>query len=180
MQAAGPEGLCTLTGKTSLLGGECTSFQVETNSVDETISLGESLGQSFVGGLQIGLIGPLGAGKTHLVKGMALGNARDDAPSVTSPTFTLLHEYAGRLRLYHADLYRLADPGELTALGYEEWCTDDSVVVIEWADRFRSTLGDDVLWVELRPTGETRRSVIFEAKGKAAKGCLDRLQSVLR
>ncbi len=147
------------------------------------MSLGESLGRSLVGGLQIGLIGPLGAGKTHLVKGMALGNATGDrgAPGpVTSPTFTLLHEYAGRLRLYHADLYRLKDPGELLALGYEEWCAGDSVVVIEWADRFRSTLGDDVLWVELRPIGEARRSVLFEAKGKPARDCLDGLQAALR
>lgn len=173
MQAARPERLRSLST-------DGTSYRVDTNSVDETISLGESLGQSFVGGLQIGLIGPLGAGKTHLVKGMALGNAMGDAPTVTSPTFTLLHEYAGRLRLYHADLYRLTDPGELLALGYEEWCTGDSVVVIEWADRFRSTLGDDVLWVELRPTGEARRSVIFDAKGKSARDCLDRLQAVLR
>ena len=176
MQAARPEGLRTLSG-------ERTSFEVHMRSVDETISLGESLGRSFVGGLQIGLIGPLGAGKTHLVKGMAAGNARGDrgAPGpVTSPTFTLLHEYAGRLRLYHADLYRLTDPGELIALGYDEWCTGDSVVIIEWADRFRSTLGDDVLWVELRPTGEARRSVIFEAQGEPARDCLDRLRAALR
>ncbi|MCH7871442.1 MAG: tRNA (adenosine(37)-N6)-threonylcarbamoyltransferase complex ATPase subunit type 1 TsaE [Planctomycetes bacterium] len=91
-----------------------------------------------------------------------------------------MHEYAGRLRLYHADLYRLMDPRELIALGYEEWCDDDSVVVIEWADRFRSTLGDDVLWVELRPTGEASRSVIFEAQGEPARDCLDRLRAALR
>lgn len=157
-----------------------TSFQVDTHSVDETISLGESLGRSFVGGLQIGLVGPLGAGKTHLVKGMALGNATGAAAAVTSPTFTLLHEYPGRLRLYHADLYRLSDPGELIALGYDEWCTGDSVVVIEWADRFRSTLGDDVLWVELRSAGESHRSVIFDAYGEPATDCLGKLQTALR
>ena len=173
MQAARPEGLRSLSN-------DGTSFQVDTHSVDETISLGESLGRSFVGGLQIGLVGPLGVGKTHLVKGMAAGNATGDVPPVTSPTFTLLHEYAGRLRLYHADLYRLTDPRELIALGHEEWCDDDSVVVIEWADRFRSALGDDVLWVELRPTGEARRSVIFEAEGKPARDCLDGLQAALR
>ena len=165
------------------MSGERTSFEVHMRSVDETISLGESLGRSFVGGLQIGLVGPLGAGKTHLVKGMAAGNTTGDPgarASVTSPTFTLLHEYAGRLRLYHADLYRLTDPGELIALGYDEWCTGDSVVVIEWADRFRSTLGDDVLWVELRRTGEASRSVIFEAQGEPARDCLDRLRAAFR
>ena len=165
------------------MSNEDALFQLQTDSVDETISLGEALGRSFVGGLQIGLAGPLGAGKTHFVKGMAAGNAMGDpaAPGpVTSPTFTLLHEYPGRLRLYHADLYRLETPSELMALGYDEWCTGDSVVVIEWADRFRSTLGDEILWVELRPTGETRRSVSFEAGGTAAADCLDRLRAAIR
>ena len=173
MQAARPKGLHTLNPSE-------TTFQVKSGSVDETISLGESLARSFVGGLQIGLIGPLGAGKTHLVKGMAAGNATEGMPAVTSPTFTLLNEYAGRLRLHHADFYRLKDAAELIALGYDEWCADDSVVVIEWADRFRSTLGDDVLWIELRPTGESHRSVAFKASGEPATSCLSKLQAALR
>ena len=162
------------------MSGDGTSFQFTTNSVDQTMALGESLGRAFVGGLQIGLTGPLGAGKTHLVKGMAVGNAYDEVPLVTSPTFTLVHEYAGRLRLHHADLYRLTNSNELIALGYEEWCADDSVVVIEWADRFRSALDDEFLWIELRPTGEASRCVSFDAKGEAAIDCLGKLRAALR
>ena len=162
------------------MSGAALTLQVDTNSVAETLALGASLGKSFVGELQIGLVGALGAGKTHLVKGMARGNATADAPPVTSPTFTLVHEYAGRLRLFHADLYRLNRPEELVALGYDEWLDANSVVVIEWADRFRSVLGDDVLWVELKATQENGRSFCFEAAGETAGACLDRLRTALR
>ena len=160
--------------------GQPIHFKRETNSVEATISLGESLGRVLVGGLQIGLVGALGAGKTQLAKGIAPGNAVDGDPSVTSPTFTLVHEYAGQLRLIHADLYRLESPSALVALGYEEWIDNGSVVVIEWADRARSILGDDILWIELQVDGETRRSVQFDAFGEAAVACLNRLQAELR
>lgn len=156
------------------------TFEVGTNSVEETLALGAALGRAFVGELQIGLIGSLGAGKTHLVKGMAQGNAKSESPSVTSPTFTLVHEYTGRMRLFHADLYRLQRPEELVALGYDEWLDANSVVVIEWADRFRDVLGDDVLWIELNSTGTNLRTFRFEACGEAAETCLNRLRAALR
>ena len=78
-----------------------------TTSPDETQALGQALGRVMAGGITIGLAGPLGAGKTQLVKGIAVGNALKDARQVTSPTFTLVHEYPGRLTLYHLDAYRL-------------------------------------------------------------------------
>ncbi len=138
----------------------------ETDSVEATVALGESLGRSLGGGLTIGLAGPLGAGKTQLVKGMAVGNAVDDVRKVTSPTFTLVHEYPGRLRLYHVDAYRLRDPGEFAALGFEEWMRPDAAVVVEWADRVRSAMPDEGLWVELDVTGVTTRRT-----GNVFHGC---------
>lgn len=148
----------------------------DTNSVGETLRLGEALGRSLQGGLIVGLVGPLGAGKTQLVKGMAVGNALDDSRKVTSPTFTLVHEYPGRLDLYHVDAYRLRSPQEFAALGFEEWVRPDAAIVIEWADHVRSVIPDDGLWVELAVTGATTRRVTFTPTGELALTTLDRLR----
>lgn len=144
----------------------------DTTSADATIALGEALGRSLVGGLTIGLVGPLGAGKTQLVKGIASGNAVGDARRVTSPTFTLIHEYPGRLNLYHVDVYRLRNPAELLALGFDELATPGAVVVVEWADRVRVVMPDEALWVTLTVTGDTCRRLSFVAAGEAATRCL--------
>jgi len=123
--------------------------------------------------MAVGLVGHLGAGKTVLVQGMAEGNAPGAAVEVTSPTFTLVHEHPGRLLLYHLDAYRLRQVEELLALGFDELFSADSAVVVEWADRIRPALPEDVLWVELRATGETGRALSFEACGSRAQRCLD-------
>jgi len=147
----------------------------ETGSAEETLRLGESLGRSLVGGVVVGLVGPLGAGKTQFVKGVAVGNGGADARQVTSPTYTLIHEYSGRLALYHVDAYRLKGPTELVALGFDELIAPDSAVIVEWADRVELALPEDRLWVELSPLGETRRRLVFRAIGGAARKCLDAL-----
>ncbi len=149
---------------------------LDTNSVDETILLGEALGRSLQGGLIVGLIGPLGAGKTQLVKGMAVGNAVGGPRKVTSPTFTLVHEYPGRLHLYHVDAYRLRSPQEFASLGFEEWVRLDAAIVIEWAEHVRSVIPDDGLWVELVVTGATARRFTFTPAGELALTTLDRLR----
>jgi len=140
--------------------------------VEATIALGEAIGCSLVGGLTIGLVGPLGAGKTQLVKGIAKGNAVDDARRVTSPTFTLIHEYAGRLSLFHVDVYRLRNSAELLALGFDELADPGAVVVVEWADRVRGAMPDEALWITLTITGDTHRRISLLAAGDAATRCL--------
>jgi tRNA threonylcarbamoyladenosine biosynthesis protein TsaE len=152
----------------------------ETTSADETFALGEVIGRSLVGGLVVGLCGSLGAGKTHLVKGIAAGNAVDDIRGVTSPTFTLIHEYPGRLTLYHVDVYRLGGPHELVALGFDELLRPDTVVVVEWADRVRPVIPPGRLWVEFEITGDEMRSLAFTAAGKMAGRVLDGLRAAYR
>ena len=152
----------------------------QTTSTEATLALGDALGRSLIGGLTIGLVGPLGSGKTQLVKGIAAGNAIDDVRKVTSPTFTLVHEYPGRLALFHVDAYRLSGARELEALGFEEFSRADSTVVIEWADRVRSVVPDDALWIDLAPTGETSRTLTFRATGDVAVRCLEALQAAQR
>jgi tRNA threonylcarbamoyladenosine biosynthesis protein TsaE len=119
------------------------------------------------------MVGPLGAGKTHLVKGIAAGNGTVDPRKITSPTFTLIHEYPGRLRLYHVDAYRLRGPSELIALGFDELVASDSVVAVEWADRVRAAMPTDTLWIEIIPIEETTRNLRLHASGPLAKLCLD-------
>ncbi len=133
-----------------------------------------------MGGLTVALAGPLGAGKTQLVKGIASGNAVGDVRRVTSPTFTLVHEYPGRLRLHHVDVYRLRGSRELLAIGFEELVDPDAIVVVEWADRVRSVIPEEALWVTLTVTGATSRSVAFAATGKAATRCLEALREAYR
>jgi tRNA threonylcarbamoyladenosine biosynthesis protein TsaE len=105
-----------------------------TASEADTIELGERLGQEIGRGVVL-LIGNLGAGKTTLAKGMAQGLGAAEAEEVSSPTFTLIHEYGGG-RVYHIDLYRLDEARQVERLGLEELFERDSLVLIEWGERF--------------------------------------------
>lgn len=154
---------------------------VRTQSPEETLALGTTIGESLVGGMVIGLCGPLGAGKTQLVKGIALGNAVADVRQVTSPTFTLLQEYSGRLTLFHLDAYRLPSPAALAALGFDELIRPDSVVLVEWADRALPVLPTRRLMIRISPVGETERAFEFTPSGEREatwlEGLLLRLKS---
>lgn len=127
-----------------------------TSSEEETTAIGERLGSTLRAGDVLLLYGDLGAGKTAFTRGLArgLGAAADE---VTSPTFTLVQEYRGRLTLFHVDLYRLEER-EVDDLGLEELILGDGVVAIEWAERWRGR-PDDVIEVRFEHAGEDRRRV---------------------
>ena len=130
---------------------------LETSSEPETSAAGESLGRTLRAGDVVLLYGDLGAGKTAFVRGLArgLGANPDD---VSSPTFTLVQEYAGpTLTLFHVDLYRL-EPAEIDDLGLEDLVSGKGVVAIEWADRW-SGRPDDVTEVRIEEAGEDRRRI---------------------
>jgi len=128
-------------------------------SVDQTISLGRDLAARLKRGDCVALIGPLGAGKTILARGIALGMGLEDERLVSSPTFVLVQEYPARLPVYHVDLYRLADPAvEFASLGIEEMLAD-GVVVIEWAERAGDALPSPRWEVVIAPAGETIRDL---------------------
>lgn len=130
--------------------------EILSSSEEETSAVGERLSASLRAGDVILLYGELGAGKTAFVRGLArgLGASEDD---VSSPTFTLIQEYAGRLTLYHVDLYRL-EPQEIPDLGLEELVLGDGVVAIEWADRWPGR-PDDVVEVTIEHAGDDARSI---------------------
>jgi|SRR5438270_3185562 len=108
-----------------------------TNSPEETIALGRELASSLAPPKIVVLHGDLGAGKTTLVKGIAEGFQAASHDDVTSPTFTLIHEYRGSVvTLYHIDLYRIDTQRELETLGLDDLMTDNSVLLIEWGEKF--------------------------------------------
>jgi tRNA threonylcarbamoyladenosine biosynthesis protein TsaE len=113
---------------------------VTTNSPQQTIQFGEKIAKSLKGGEVIALTGPLGSGKTHFVKGIAVGLEADSSEPVNSPTFVLVNEYFGRLEMYHIDAYRIESSKEFEMLGFDELCHQKSVVLIEWADKFPQIL----------------------------------------
>ena len=141
-------------------------IEVTSNSVEETISLGEKIGSQLKGGEVIALIGPLGSGKTRLIKGIAAGAGAEDAQRVTSPTFVIMNEYAasdGRLVIYHIDAYRLESAKQLEMIGFDELCSPSSVVLIEWADKVATILKNiNCIRIQMSHSGITARKIQFE------------------
>jgi len=123
----------------------------------------------------IALAGELGTGKTTLVRGIARGIGLEEG-EVASPSFTLVNEYEGPLRLFHVDLYRLADEKELIGIDYEEYLQADGVVVIEWADRIPQAIPADALWITLRYLGTKRREMVLRSQGDRYKMMIEELQ----
>jgi tRNA threonylcarbamoyladenosine biosynthesis protein TsaE len=109
--------------------------QIVTNSPEETRDLGRRIGSLLKPGHAIFLTGELGSGKTAFVQGLALGLGVPESYYVTSPTYTIINEYPGRVPLYHMDLYRLGDESEIFDLGIEEMMDGKGVIVVEWPDR---------------------------------------------
>ena len=122
------------------------SLLVETHSPEQTRSLGLVLGQRAGPGDVFLLSGPLGAGKTCLTQGIALGLGVEGY--VRSPTFVLMTRHVGRLTLHHIDLYRIGSPEEAWDLGLDEQLYGTGVCVIEWAERAEELLPEDALWLE--------------------------------
>ncbi len=138
-------------------------FNTISDSPEETIELGRKLGSQLKGGEVIGICGPLGSGKTHLIKGIAAGAGAKDHRHIYSPTFVIVNEYAGRLDIFHVDAYRLNSIAEFEMLGFDDFCYPRSVVLIEWADKIESALGAiDYIWIELFHAGETKRKIHIE------------------
>lgn len=145
-------------------------------SVAETERLGRRIGRSLRGGEAVALYGDLGTGKTALVRGMAAGLGASPR-AVSSPTFVLIHEYHGRLRLAHADLYRLDSVADLPHIGLTDYDDGDTVTAIEWADKAGAQLPADRLEVHLQHHSPEVREIGFIARGSQARGFLARLRA---
>jgi tRNA threonylcarbamoyladenosine biosynthesis protein TsaE len=139
------------------------TIEIITHSASETVELGRKMAAGLTGGQIVALIGNLGSGKTHLIKGIALGLDAPDPTKVCSPTFVLVNEYDvcdGELTLYHIDAYRLTSVQEFERLGFDDFCRPDAIVLIEWADKVLAALsGLDVLRIELEHGGGDKRRI---------------------
>ena len=144
------------------------SNRVEINVSDlvGTQALGHGLGGALFDGVVVALIGPLGAGKTQLVRAIAEGLGIADSRVVSSPTFVLIQEYSARLPIYHFDAYRLQTAGEFSDLGAYEYFQGKGVCLVEWADRVEDLLPNDHLRITLKITGDTSRRIILEGRGE--------------
>jgi len=141
------------------------SVEIIVSDLSGTQNLGHRLAKHLFGGAVVALIGPLGAGKTHLVRAIAAGLGVADSRVVNSPTFVLIQEYSGRLPIYHFDAYRLRNSGEFIDLGAHEYFEAKGVCLVEWADRVEDFLPQDHLRITLHITGETARRIILEGRG---------------
>ena len=136
-----------------------------THSAEETVALGRRLAAELKPPRLVLLRGELGAGKTTLIKGIAegFGAARQD--DVTSPTFTLVHEYRSpQVNIYHVDLYRVDTPRELETLGLDDLVADDAVLLIEWGEKFERFRRERDVEIALERTGDNQRRIILTAE----------------
>jgi tRNA threonylcarbamoyladenosine biosynthesis protein TsaE len=134
--------------------------EITTLSAEETIAFGRTLTQLMAPPKLVLLRGDLSAGKTTLVKGIAVGFGAADEEDVTSPTFTLVHEYRGpRANLYHIDLYRVDTPRELETLGLDDLRSNGSVLLIEWGEKFPRLLRERDVEISLERQSENGRRI---------------------
>jgi tRNA threonylcarbamoyladenosine biosynthesis protein TsaE len=133
-----------------------------TRSEDETIALGRELGREFTGGAVL-LIGKLGAGKTTLAKGIVEGRSAAAADEVSSPTFTLIHQYGPENNtIFHIDLYRLDEAREVETLGLDDLFRSGDLILLEWAERFPELLPADRVEIRLRMLEDDVREITVE------------------
>ncbi|MBI3411922.1 MAG: tRNA (adenosine(37)-N6)-threonylcarbamoyltransferase complex ATPase subunit type 1 TsaE [Planctomycetes bacterium] len=153
-----------------------SSQSFEVDSLAETEAFGRRLGALLFPGAVIGLIGPLGAGKTHLVRAIAEGLGIENAAQVTSPTFVLIQEYDARMPIYHFDAYRLRTEREFAELGVHEYFEGNGVSLIEWADNVTGCMPREHLQITIAITGAESRRFEIGGRGSRYRDLLDRMR----
>ena len=128
------------------------------HSVDETIAFARDWAQALRPNDVVALSGDLGAGKTQFAKGLVAGLGSDD--EVTSPTFTLIHEYNGQVPIFHFDFYRINHRAEIENIGFDEYLDDGGISVIEWADRFPGLLPERTRWFRIEAQNANERTIV--------------------
>jgi tRNA threonylcarbamoyladenosine biosynthesis protein TsaE len=138
----------------------------ESSGEECSLALGRKIGELLLPGDVLALWGELAAGKTLLTRGIARGLGVPSATRVTSPTFTIINEYSGRLYLYHLDLYRISEPDELETLPWQESLFGSGVAVIEWPERLDRLLPTERWDIKLFIAGDEYRKILISPRGK--------------
>jgi tRNA threonylcarbamoyladenosine biosynthesis protein TsaE len=139
----------------------------QTKNPSETIRIGKHIGKLLMSGDILALVGELGTGKTQFIKGLATGVGVRKSTYLSSPSFTLINEYNGKVPFYHIDLFRLGSEREAEELGLEEYFQSGGITAIEWADKIPSLLPPEILLIHIVYTGKHSRS--FEVTGKGRR-----------
>jgi tRNA threonylcarbamoyladenosine biosynthesis protein TsaE len=151
-------------------------FTIISKSVQETILFGQELGSLLAEGDVVALVGELGSGKTWLTKGIAHGLGVSPSMVITSPSFSLVNEYQGRLTLFHMDLYRLETLSDVLSAGLEEYIHRDGVVVLEWANRWPQILPEHAITVELLIIDDHSRKIMLTGRSVRAAEILGTIE----
>jgi tRNA threonylcarbamoyladenosine biosynthesis protein TsaE len=148
---------------------------IQTQSASETIRIGKSIGTRLRSGDVVALTGELGAGKTQFIKGLAAGVGVGKSTYISSPSFTLINEYPGKVPFYHIDLFRLEGETEAEELGLEDYFQGGGITAIEWADKISSLLPKARLFIHIAYTGKNTRSWEIIGEGKRFEGLVKEL-----
>ena len=137
---------------------------------EETFLIGKTIGENLTVTDIVALVGDLGTGKTCLTQGIGRGVGVPEGNWITSPSFTLINEYQGRVIFYHLDLYRLKGSRDMENMGYEEYFFGEGISVIEWADKIKDILPKKTLFISLNYLNENKREIVISGdKKKMAK-----------
>ncbi len=150
---------------------------IQSKSASETVRLGKSIGSLLLPGDVVALVGELGAGKTQFIKGLAAGAGIRNPTYISSPSFTLINEYPGRITFYHIDLFRLSKEKEAEDLGLEDYIQGKGITAIEWADKIPSLLPKELLIIRIAYTGKNTRSLEILGKGGRYEEIVNRLRN---
>lgn len=142
------------------------------SNLEQTRALGRIIGEQARPGQIILLAGGLGAGKTTITQAIGRGLDVDERYYITSPTFSILHEYIGRIPLYHMDFYRITDEAELVELGIEEYFYGDGLSVVEWPERLGGLTPGNRLQITLDISGESSRAATLTPQGSGWESML--------
>lgn len=141
-------------------------MRVITGSPEETIAFAEKIGSMLKKGDIIAYKGGLGAGKTTFTRGLAAGLGLKD--EVTSPTFAIVNEYHGRINLYHFDMYRIMDSGELEATGFYDYPQEESVFAVEWSENIEDILPPETIYITIERIDDETREITVEGDERFA------------
>jgi len=155
-------------------------FNTTTGSPEQTLKLGQKLGRLAASATIFALTGDLGSGKTTLTQGIAQGLNVPDGYYITSPSYTLVNQYPGRLPLFHIDLYRIEIAEALDDIGLYEILAEDGIIVIEWADKLDAGILTEYIAVDMKFADEDVRDIRLSAYGLKAEDLLRKLSNILK
>jgi tRNA threonylcarbamoyladenosine biosynthesis protein TsaE len=150
---------------------------IQTGRTAETIRIGKSIGSQLLPGDVVALVGELGAGKTQFIKGLAAGAGIRNPAYISSPSFTVINEYPGKMTFYHVDLFRLGEEKEAEELGLEEYFQSKGITAIEWADKIPSLFPKELLLIRIAYAGRNRRSLEIIGNGKHYEEIVNQLRN---